>query len=70
MGWGFWNKIKNGVKKAFNWVKDKVVKPVVNTAVKLAPAIGGVVGAAVGQPAAGAMIGNVTQKVGNALGLG
>ena len=30
MAWGFWNKIKNGFKKAFNWVKDKIIKPVAN----------------------------------------
>lgn len=28
MGWGVWNKIKQGISKAFNWVKDKIVKPV------------------------------------------
>ena len=30
MAWGFWEKIKNGFKKAFNWVKDKIIKPVAN----------------------------------------
>ena len=34
MAWGLWNKIKNGLKKAGKWIKDKVVKPVVNTVVK------------------------------------
>ena len=27
MGWGIWNKIKQGVSKAYNWVKDNVIKP-------------------------------------------
>ena len=30
MAWGVFNKIGKGLKKAFNWVKDKVVKPVAN----------------------------------------
>ena len=34
MAWGLWNKIKNGFKKAAGWVKDKVIKPVVNNVVK------------------------------------
>ena len=34
MAWGLWNKIKNGLKKAGKWIKEKVVKPVVNTVVK------------------------------------
>ena len=34
MAWGLWNKIKNGFKKAAGWVKDKVLKPVVNTVIK------------------------------------
>ena len=28
MAWGIFQKIGQGLKKAFNWVKDKVVKPV------------------------------------------
>ncbi len=27
MGWGVWKKIKQGVSKAYNWVKDNVIKP-------------------------------------------
>jgi len=27
MGWGVWKKIKEGVSKAYNWVKDNVIKP-------------------------------------------
>ena len=34
MAWGFFNKIKKGLKKAFNFAKDKIVKPVVNKVVK------------------------------------
>ena len=34
MAWGLWHKIKNGLKKAGNWLKNKVVKPVVNNVVK------------------------------------
>ena len=34
MAWGLWNKIKQGIKKAGRWVKDKVLKPVVNNVIK------------------------------------
>lgn len=34
MAWGFFNKIKRGLKKAFNFAKDKIVAPVVNKVVK------------------------------------
>ena len=34
MAWGFFNKIKKGLKKAFNFAKDKIVKPVVDKVVK------------------------------------
>ena len=34
MAWGLWNKIKNGIKKAGSWIKDKIIKPVVNTVIK------------------------------------
>ena len=37
MAWGFFNKIKKGLKKAGKWIKDKVVKPVVNTAKTILP---------------------------------
>ena len=37
--WGFFNKIKKGLKKAFNFAKDKIVKPIVNVAKKVAPVI-------------------------------
>ena len=28
MAWGIWNKIKNGLKKAGKWIKNKIIKPV------------------------------------------
>ena len=34
MAWGLWNKIKKGLKKAVNWVKNKIIKPVKNKIVK------------------------------------
>lgn len=34
MGWGVWKKIKQGISKAVNWVKDKVAKPVYNKVIK------------------------------------
>ena len=55
MAWGLWNKIKNGFRKVGNFVKDKILKPVVNTVIKpfkpvisaAASAINPAVGAAV-----------------------
>ena len=84
MAWGFWKKIKNAFKKAGQWIKNKVIQPVVNfgkkvftkaepilnTAVKLAPAIGAAVGGAKGNPQLGAQAGMAIQGVGGALGLG
>ena len=77
MAWGFWKKIKNAFSKAGKWVKDKIInpvlkvgKPVLNTAVKLAPIIGTAVGAKFGQPAMGAQIGSTVQTLGNSIGLG
>ena len=87
MAWGFFKKIKNAFKKAGDWVKNKVIKPVVNTAkkvftpdnikkiidtgMKLAPAIGGAVAASQGAPPqAGMAIGKAVQGVGNNLGYG
>ncbi len=66
MGWGFWKKLKNGVKKAFNWVKDKIVKPVFNTAKNLLPAIGAAVAPVVGAPPqAGMAVGSIVKGVGD-----
>jgi hypothetical protein len=58
MAWGLWNKIKNGFKKAGQWIKDKVIDPVVNTVIKpFKPAITAAVTAF--NPKAGA----ITSKV-------
>ena len=38
--WGFFNKIKKGLKKAMTFVKDKVVKPLVSVAKKAGPIAG------------------------------
>ena len=55
MAWGLWNKIKQGFKKAGNFVKNKVLKPVVNKVIKpFKPIIGGVASAI--NPKAGAFI--------------
>ena len=66
MAWGLFKKIRDGIKKAARWVKDKIIKPVVNTGkkvlksdtikkvidtgMKLAPAIGGAVASSQGAP--------------------
>ena len=66
MAWGVFKKIRDGIKKAARWVKDKVIKPVINTGkkilksdtvksvidtgMKLAPALGGAVAASQGAP--------------------
>lgn len=34
MAWGLWNKIKNGFRRAFNWIRDKIVKPVRDKVIK------------------------------------
>ncbi len=62
MAWGIWNKIKNGFKKvgkgiktAVNFVKDKVVKPVVKNVIKpFKPLIGAAASAI--NPALGAVV--------------
>ena len=87
MGFGFFKKLKDAFKKAGDWVKNKVIKPVVNTAkkvftpdnikkvidtgVKLAPAIATAVAASQGAPPqAGMAAGKAIQGVGNSLGFG
>ena len=58
MAWGLWNKIKNGFKKAGSFLKDKIIKPVVNNVIKpFKPAIQAAVTAF--NPAAGAIAGKV-----------
>lgn len=73
MGWGFWKKLKNGISKAFNWVKNKIAKPVYEKVIKpvfkvgknLLPAAGAAVATAVGAPPqAGMAIGSVVKGVG------
>ena len=39
MAWGIFKKIKQGLKKAWNFAKDKVIKPVVGVANKVSPII-------------------------------
>jgi len=39
MAWGIWKKIKEGIKKAAQWTKDHVIKPVVDGAKKLIKAV-------------------------------
>ena len=86
MGFGIFKKIKNALKKASQWINSKVIKPVIKTAekviksdttkklldtgVKLAPLIGGAVGASKGNPQAGLVAGNTIQNIGNSLGYG
>ena len=86
MAWGLFKKIKNAVKKAAQWVRDRVIKPVINTVdkvikspttkklldagTKLAPLIAGAVGSAYGSPQAGLVAGNTIQNIGNSLGYG
>ena len=35
MAWGLFKKIRDGIKKAARWVKDKIIKPVINTGKKI-----------------------------------
>ena len=87
MAWGLFKKIRDGIKKAAKWVKDKVITPVINTGkkilksdtvktlidtgMKLAPAIGGAVASSQGAPPqAGFAIGNAVQGIGRTLGYG
>ena len=81
MAWGFWNKIKKGLSSAGRWFKNKIFKPIgravkkvgkpmLKTAVKLAPVIATAVGAKFGNPQMGAQRGGIVQQVGGALGYG
>ena len=69
MAWGLFKKIRDGIKKAARWVKDKIIKPVINTGkkilksdtvktvidtgMKLAPALGGAIASSQGAPPQG-----------------
>ena len=43
MAWGIFQKIGQGLKKAFNWVNDKVIKPVANFLKPVVKPLGSVV---------------------------
>jgi len=86
MAWGIFKKIARAIKKASQWINNKVIKPVINTVdkvikspttkklldtgTKLAPVIAGAVGSAYGSPQAGLVAGNTIQNIGNSLGYG
>ena len=87
MAWGIFRKIRDGIKKAAQWVKDKVIKPVINfgkkilksdtvktvidTGMKLAPALGGAIASSQGAPPQGGIaVGTAVQSFGKALGYG
>lgn len=40
MAWGFFNKIKRGFKKGFNWVKNKLIKPILKKAPDIMAQVG------------------------------
>jgi hypothetical protein len=77
MGFGLWKKIKNGLKKAGQWINQNVIQPVSKIASKIvapiakfaAPLISAInpaVGAAVGGVGIGAdMIGRIGSSIGN-----
>ena len=67
MAWGLWNKIKQGIRKAGSFIKDRVLKPVVNTVVKPFKPIISTVANAV-NPKVGALVNtgmNVAEKWAN-----
>ena len=86
MAWGLFKKIKEALKKASSWVNRKVIRPVIkagekliksgdvkkliDTGIKLAPMIGGAVGASKGNPQIGLAAGSSIQNIGNSLGFG
>jgi len=35
MAWGLFKKIRDGIKKAARWVKDTIIKPVIDTGKKI-----------------------------------
>ena len=86
MSFGIFKKIKEAVKKAAQWTRDKVIRPVIkagekliksgdvkkliDTGIKLAPMIGGAVGASKGNPQIGLAAGSTIQNIGNSLGFG
>ena len=76
MGWGFFKKVKDAIKKAGQFVKNKVIKPGVElvkkalpAVIKVAPAIGTAIGGMKGNPALGAQIGSMVSNVGQTLNI-
>lgn len=75
MAAGWWNKlwknIKSGISKAWNWTKENIVKPVVETVKPLLPGIGRAVGTALGGRFGGstgaALGGNIGGNIGERL---
>jgi hypothetical protein len=55
-----WEKIKGGAKKAFGWVKDKILP----TAKVAAPIVGGIFGGPVGAMAGSNIVGGVENGIG------
>ena len=70
MGWGFFKKVKDAVKKAGKWMRDKVINPVVKPIVKTGldvikkygPEIGTAFGSMKGNPQLGMKIGSMVQQ--------
>ena len=70
MGWGFWRKLKAGIKKAASWVANKVKKVThkgLDVVSKTGTAIGGALGAAYGNPQAGLQAGSIAQNLAGGL---
>ena len=40
MAWGFWNKFKNGFKKGFTWIKNKIIRPLIKKAPDIMAQVG------------------------------
>ena len=40
MAWGFWNKLKNGFKKGFTWIKNKIIRPLIKKAPDIMAQVG------------------------------
>jgi len=76
MGFGLFKKIKDALKSAGRFIKDKVltpdnVKKAIDLGTKLAPLIGGAVSTATsGNPMPGLKAGHIAQGIGNNLGFG
>ena len=40
MASGFWNKLKNGFKKGFTWIKNKIIRPLIKKAPDIMAQVG------------------------------